>query len=202
MSPRAPYRERRRVWRRERLPGLTRSQDRATGAGGQRSVADTFMRSCVNVSPRRHGVAVVRMRSARTDWAERSDASLFAIFRDRRDRTPSRGGRSGVAQGLRTHLGMTRLSSRRVAHERSLLRLVERAETKSGGYVHLAAVPSRLAGPRRKRAVSPRLGLLRLAPRLAVVTGTRREPHWPVVASGIGAAMTGGVDPDDTPLCA
>ncbi|MCI0633958.1 MAG: hypothetical protein L0206_08610 [Actinobacteria bacterium] len=65
-----------------------------------------------------------------------------------------------------------------------------------------------MAGRRGTRAVSPRLGLLRLAPTLSIVTGDRSEARWPVIAGGIGAAMgdgfdaRDGFDPDDGPLCA
>jgi hypothetical protein len=50
--------------------------------------------------------------------------------------------------------------------------------------------------------VPPQLGRLRIAPRLSVVSGNRRETNWPGIAGGIGAAMNGGAAPDDGPLCA
>jgi hypothetical protein len=56
---------------------------------------------------------------------------------------------------------------------------------------------------RRKRAAPPRLKLLRLAPRLSVLTGNRRGPDWPVIAGGVGAAMADDVVAEDyTPSCA
>jgi hypothetical protein len=53
-----------------------------------------------------------------------------------------------------------------------------------------------------RRGPGPRLGLLRLAPRLSIVPGNRRDANWPRIAGGIGGALTGGFAPDDGPLCA
>jgi hypothetical protein len=51
--------------------------------------------------------------------------------------------------------------------------------------------------------IPPRLGLLRLAPRLVLLAGARSKPNWPLIAGGgVGAAMTDGFDPDDAPACA
>lgn len=62
--------------------------------------------------------------------------------------------------------------------------------------------PHRAVGRRGRRVISPRMGLLRLAPRLSIVPGHPRDADWPVVAGAIGAAMSDGFDPDDSPLCA
>ncbi len=62
--------------------------------------------------------------------------------------------------------------------------------------------PPYRAGRHGRRGIPARLGLLRLAPRLSIVAGTRRDGNWPVIAGGIGAAMNDGFDPDDSPLCA
>jgi hypothetical protein len=62
--------------------------------------------------------------------------------------------------------------------------------------------PPLRAGRPGKRGTAPRLGLLRLAPRLSIVSGNRRDANWPVIAGGVGAAMTDWFDPDDGPLCA
>ena len=62
--------------------------------------------------------------------------------------------------------------------------------------------PPNRAERQGRRGIPSRLGLLRLAPRLSIVPGTWRDGNWPVIAGGIGAAMSDGFDPDDSPLCA
>jgi hypothetical protein len=59
-----------------------------------------------------------------------------------------------------------------------------------------------IVGRHGRRGPGPRLGLLRLAPKLSIVSGNRRNANWPSIAGGIGAALTDGFDPDDGPLCA
>lgn len=95
---------------------------------------------------------------------------------------------------------MPRISSHRVAQGQSFLRLLER-DIRPPAERAAVSIASRVAG-RRKSAVPPRLGLLRLAPRLSVLRGNRREPDWQVIAGGIGAAITNRVDAEDAPWCA
>lgn len=61
-------------------------------------------------------------------------------------------------------------------------------------------VPPRVARRQKRRVAPPRLGLLRLAPRLSVLAGDRREVDWPAIAGRIGAAMTDGLDPRGHPV--
>jgi hypothetical protein len=60
-----------------------------------------------------------------------------------------------------------------------------------------------VAGRHGRSRPGPRLGLLRLAPKLSVVPGNvSGGVNWPGMAGGIGAALRDGFDPDDAPLCA
>jgi hypothetical protein len=55
---------------------------------------------------------------------------------------------------------------------------------------------------RRNRTMPPRLGRLRLAPRLTVVGGRRDTRYWPVVAGRIGVAVASHDPGPDAPLIA
>ncbi len=95
--------------------------------------------------------------------------------------------------------GMTRMRSHLTAQGQSFLRILERPTAPPEARVAAAVSPQAVA--RRKRPASPRTGLLRLAPRLSVVTGNRREPDWRVIAGGIGAAVADS-DVEDAPWSA
>jgi hypothetical protein len=61
--------------------------------------------------------------------------------------------------------------------------------------------------PLGNMTVTPRTGLLRLAPRLSVLPGKRKQPSWPAIARGMRAAVTRVADPgmgdaEDGPQCA
>jgi hypothetical protein len=107
----------------------------------------------------------------------------------------------GVACGLPLHPDMTSMGSDSAAQVRELLPLIERRDSAVTVDASVA-LASRAAGLRRRRGKPRRFGLLRLAPRLVVLTGSARHPNWPAVAAGIGSAFTGCVDPDDAPWCA
>ena len=93
---------------------------------------------------------------------------------------------------------MTRMSAHRIAQSPSFLRVLGSPATPTEARADL--IPPR-AIARRKRPASPRTGLLRLAPRLTVLTGSRREPDWRVIAGGIAAAVAEG-DDEETPWIA
>jgi len=88
------------------------------------------------------------------------------------------------------------MSPRRTAPGQSFLRILERATAPPEACGALL-VSSRTVA-RRKRRASPRIGLLRLAPRLTLLTGNRREPDWRAIAGGIGSAVAGS-DVEDSP---
>jgi hypothetical protein len=94
---------------------------------------------------------------------------------------------------------MSYMNVHRVGEGQSHLRLLKR-ETTPSSHGAVVSIAAGTAG-RRKRVAPPRLGLLRLAPRLSVLGGSR-EPDWQIVAGGIGAAMTPGVEAEDAPSCA
>jgi hypothetical protein len=54
----------------------------------------------------------------------------------------------------------------------------------------------------RTRTMPPRVGRLRLAPRLTIVGGRRDSRYWPVVAGRIGVAMADHDRGPDAPLIA
>ena len=64
------------------------------------------------------------------------------------------------------------------------------------------------ARARKPRLGAPRLGILRLAPRLELVTGRAQRrpwPSWRLTASGVGTALGKPFGPDgfdDGPVCA
>lgn len=117
-----------------------------------------------------------------------------------------------MARGLRTRRGMTLVISRRVKQRRRRAWMTEPAV----GSPMVADTARRwdFAAPRSRRhgrkAAPPRLGLLRVAPRLTVVTGNRKATDWPAIANGIRAAAASpgefeprnGFDPEDAPSCA
>ncbi len=81
---------------------------------------------------------------------------------------------------------MIRMSANRTVQSQSFLRIVGRPTTPTEAPT--ALLPPRTTG-RRRRPTSPRSGFLRLAPRLTVLTGNRRQPDWRVIAGGIAAAV-------------
>jgi hypothetical protein len=139
------------------------------------------------VSPRRHRVGVVAADSGIRVPDVLSLPPGYPI--------------DGVACGLPLHPGMISMGSNSAAQVRELLPLIERRDSVAIADASVA-LASRAAGLRRRRGKPRRFGLLRLAPRLVVLTGNARHPNWPAVAAGIGSAFTGSVDPDDAPWCA
>ena len=91
------------------------------------------------------------------------------------------------------------MTSHRAAQGQSFLHVLERPAAPPEPRAALKDSPG--PGARRKRRVSARAGLLRLAPRLTVLTGNRARPDWGAIAGGIGAAIVDS-DLDDTPWCA
>jgi hypothetical protein len=90
---------------------------------------------------------------------------------------------------------MSRMSTPHIAQGHVRLHVLERHE----GPDRLAASAPAVAKSRRGSSGPSRRGFLRLAPRLTLLTGGRREPAWQRIAGGIGAALAGDAT-DEFPL--
>jgi hypothetical protein len=94
---------------------------------------------------------------------------------------------------------MTLVSSRSLPSSRPRVRTTQTLAKIEG---RLDGPPAPRAGRHGRRVIAPRLGVLRLAPRLSIVPGTRRDANWPAIAGGLGVALGAEFDPDDGPLVA
>jgi hypothetical protein len=103
---------------------------------------------------------------------------------------------------LATMPGMTHTNSSRVIVLGQFLRPVAHATTSLN--VNAVDEPLSNRAARRRHDTAPsRVGRLRLAPRLTLLHGNRREPNWRTIAGGIGTVMAGdGGDLDETPWIA
>lgn len=136
-------------------------------------------------------------------------AALAFIPSQRRSRVsewtvegPSAANESPRRRGTRlaNTLGMNLTSSHEAVRGPASLRVLEPLTARPMGSAE-PRVSRRLDG-RRSRTAPPRLGLLRLAPRLTVVGSRRPERRWEVIAGRIGAAVADGGAAHDGPLIA
>jgi hypothetical protein len=98
--------------------------------------------------------------------------------------------------GLATMTGMRRIGSNSTVQGPPSLRVLEplAAGSVNRGDRHVHGA--------RNRTMPPRIGRLRLAPRLSIVGGRRDSRYWPVVAGRIGVAMADHDRGPDDPLVA